>query len=208
VIDGVHADAKDGPYGWPPVGLSLGGLSPTGYLPVPEIEVDRLVVRGLSAVPFVAGDCIRVDGPGAAADVDRLTCDAWGGHRGAGVYHPYASTLLVWNAIVRSDGPVCAKGVGTAVTALAVKDSLLWPCGTQVENGVVLGELLSADPRFVDPGAGDYHLLPDSPCIDAGSPSADYCDEPTPNGCRADLGYYGNTPEATPAPGADHCPCE
>jgi len=31
---------------------------------------------------------------------------------------------------------------------------------------------ICADPQFVDPGNGDYHLLPTSPCIDAGSNDA------------------------------------
>ena len=30
---------------------------------------------------------------------------------------------------------------------------------------------ISVDPRFVDPEAEDYHLLEDSPCIDAGDPT-------------------------------------
>ena len=29
---------------------------------------------------------------------------------------------------------------------------------------------ISADPLFVDPGNGDYHLTADSPCVDAGDP--------------------------------------
>jgi hypothetical protein len=33
---------------------------------------------------------------------------------------------------------------------------------------------ISVDPRFVDPGSGDYHLQSDSPCIDAGALSALY----------------------------------
>ena len=45
--------------------------------------------------------------------------------------------------------------------------------------------------------SGDYHLLPDSPCIDAGDPASDYSNEPWPNGGRIDMGAYGNTPEAT-----------
>ena len=52
-----------------------------------------------------------------------------------------------------------------------------------------------------DPNAtwieGNYHLLPDSPCIDAGDPNSDYSLEPKPNGGRINIGAYGNTPEAT-----------
>ncbi len=36
-----------------------------------------------------------------------------------------------------------------------------------------------------------------SPCIDAGDPAADYSREPKPNGHRINLGYYGNTREAS-----------
>jgi hypothetical protein len=45
----------------------------------------------------------------------------------------------------------------------------------------------------------DFHLKPGSPCIDAGDPDFDYSQEPKPNGCRIDMGAYGNTPEATPS---------
>jgi hypothetical protein len=43
---------------------------------------------------------------------------------------------------------------------------------------------LQADPRFVDPAAGDLRLQPDSPCIDAGDPAA----AADPDGTRADMG--------------------
>ena len=33
---------------------------------------------------------------------------------------------------------------------------------------------IDADPCFVDSDANDYHLLPDSPCINAGDPAGDY----------------------------------
>jgi len=45
---------------------------------------------------------------------------------------------------------------------------------------------IQADPMFVDRFSGDYHLLPNSPCIDAGDP-----DSPLdPDGTRADIGAY------------------
>jgi hypothetical protein len=36
-----------------------------------------------------------------------------------------------------------------------------------------------------------------SPCIDAGDPAAAFDQEPIPNGHRANMGTYGNTPEAS-----------
>ncbi len=45
---------------------------------------------------------------------------------------------------------------------------------------------VQADPLFVDRFSGDYSLLPNSPCIDAGDP-----DSPLdPDGTRADIGAY------------------
>jgi len=43
----------------------------------------------------------------------------------------------------------------------------------------------------------DFHLLPASPCIDAGDPSFDFSSEPEPNGGRINMGAYGGTSEAT-----------
>jgi len=45
---------------------------------------------------------------------------------------------------------------------------------------------LDADPRFRDPGARDYRLLPSSPCIDAGDPASGA----DPDGSRKDLGAF------------------
>jgi hypothetical protein len=74
------------------------------------------------------------------------------------------------------------------------------------------------DPLFADSGGQDYHLrstagrwdptagdgagawaidAQDSPAIDAANPDAPFRNEPAPNGGRADMGAYGNTPEAS-----------
>ena len=76
---------------------------------------------------------------------------------------------------------------------------------------------ITADPLFVDPNAGDYHLFsargrywPEhdvwildrvtSPCIDGGDPSVDLLDEPIPNGSRINMGAYGGTIQASLSP--------
>lgn len=51
------------------------------------------------------------------------------------------------------------------------------------------------DPDFVD--TLGFHLKSTSPCIDSGDSTADYSNEPQPNGGRINMGAYGNTPEAT-----------
>lgn len=45
---------------------------------------------------------------------------------------------------------------------------------------------VNLDPRFVNPSAGDFHLKPGSPAIDAGDPQIK-----DPDGSRSDLGAYG-----------------
>ena len=47
---------------------------------------------------------------------------------------------------------------------------------------------ISEDPLFVDAENDDFHLLPQSPCIDAGNPDPDFND---PDGSRNDMGIYG-----------------
>lgn len=68
------------------------------------------------------------------------------------------------------------------------------------------------DPLFADSKNGDFHLMSkagrwynsqwvvddvSSPCIDAGDENSDYSNEPAPNGGKVNMGYYGNTAEAS-----------
>ena len=82
-------------------------------------------------------------------------------------------------------------------------------CGDKVHNNAQLdASCFAVTPGFLDGANNDYHLTSGSPCVDAGKPASDYCNEPEPNGCRANIGAYGNTSQAASIDGAEHCGCE
>ena len=75
----------------------------------------------------------------------------------------------------------------------------------RVVNATVSDEtMLDANPRYTNPGAGDFTLREGpvgdggSPCIDAGDGAADCSQEPVGEDgrCRIDMGSHGNTPRA------------
>ena len=76
---------------------------------------------------------------------------------------------------------------------------------------------INSDPLFASLSSEDYHLQSshgrydaqrskwvtdnrNSPCIDAGDPSASAMEEPTPNGGRINMGTYGGTRQASKGP--------
>lgn len=73
---------------------------------------------------------------------------------------------------------------------------------------------LSHDPKFADAAAGDFHPQSPfgryemgsyvtngsdgiSPLIDTGNPASPFANEPIPNGGRINIGFYGNTAQAS-----------
>ncbi|GAI36850.1 unnamed protein product, partial [marine sediment metagenome] len=56
---------------------------------------------------------------------------------------------------------------------------------------------ISADPKFIDPDNGDFHLQSDSPCINAGVELLGFNDANSPwpyNGSAPDIGRYESAP--------------
>ncbi len=116
--------------------------------------------------------------------------DAWGG--GISVENPDAEDLVFRNNIV-SQNSSFQIAVDAGVPMPAVDHNLI--DGFRDYDGEIRGsDYQEGDPRFVAPVAGDFHLLPDSPAIDNGSPAAapndDFDGAPRPQGAGFDIGAF------------------
>lgn len=151
---------------------------------------------------------------------------------GAGVYAQDPQRVTVSNTIITADGP----GNAAIFVATAPVSGRYFRSDYNnliAYNGATIGRWgatacaalgnwrtassndlrsISADPLFVSPSTGDYHLqsragsyhdgawLPDamnSPCIDAGNPWADFSLEPSFNGLWLNMGADGNSLQAS-----------
>jgi len=159
-------------------------------------ETSRSVLRN-----FVIADC----GVGA------IYCD---------VASPTLNNLTIAD---NQFGIVAVSGSDPGITSCIFRNNVdgdLWGCsarfsclqelkGLDAENGNI-----SADPLFVDPANGDYHLQSrygryspsdndwvadalTSPCIDSGDPDVSPGRERRPHGGRVNMGAYGGTPFAS-----------
>ncbi|UCC21809.1 MAG: right-handed parallel beta-helix repeat-containing protein [Planctomycetota bacterium] len=121
---------------------------------------------------------------------------------GGGVY--CSSSPTISNGIVWGNSAYWEAGIsGSASVSYS-----------DVQGGYIGIGNIDADPCFVDPCNGDYHLqsaagrwdanseswvidLSTSPCIDAGDPSSEWTEELWPHGGRINMGAYGGTAEAS-----------
>jgi len=94
-------------------------------------------------------------------------------------------------AVTLANNVVVSHGVGINITAGAaatVSHTLLWGNSSDPVHGAAV---IEAPPEFIGPAAHDYHLLPGSPAIDAGTDAGvlhDLDGDPRPIGPRPDVG--------------------
>jgi len=126
---------------------------------------------------------------------------------GAAALYVEKSIAYVQNSIFWNNGGDFQVADGTALANLTVNYTLTQQGFTGTGN-------ISSNPLFANAATGDFHVQStngrynpatglfvndgaNSPAIDAGNPSSDYSNEPSPNGGRVNLGCYGNTAEAS-----------
>ena len=167
---------------------------------------------------IIAGNSVLATGGGvkcvSCSNLAIINCTISGNsaewQQGEGIFC-FNSTVSINNSIIWGNGleQIHTTDGDATVTYSDVQNG--WP-GTGNNN-------IDADPCFAEPGYwadandpnivvepndpnavwidGDYHLLPDSPCIDAGDPNSDWSNEPWPNGKRVNMGAYGGTNQAS-----------
>ena len=118
-----------------------------------------------------------------------------------GAISTYSSPESISNCILWGNWPDEIRGTATITYS-------------DVRGGYSGAGNMDVDPRFADPGAGDFHLKSQagrwnpnsenwvqdgltSPCIDAGDPMTPIGPEPFPNGGIINMGAYAGTSEAS-----------
>jgi parallel beta-helix repeat protein/putative cofactor-binding repeat protein/predicted outer membrane repeat protein len=111
---------------------------------------------------------------------------------GGGIWCWDNSNPILVNCIIWNDTPEeIYFGVDNYPNSITISYSDIQGGETGIvtnNNGIVnwLEGNIDADPLFVDPGNGDYHLTENSPCIDAGDPTSPL----DPDGTIADMGAF------------------
>ena len=142
---------------------------------------------------------------------------------GGVVYCVDSNSLFENCTITDNDGAENGAALRVIDCNVIITNSIIWgnfPNQVLVDSGndpiIVYSDVqggwsglgnIDIDPLFVEPGLwtdpnglwmdGDYHLLPESPSIDAGDPDSSLGNEPGPNGGKINQGAYGGTDHAS-----------
>jgi len=143
-----------------------------------------------------------------------------GTYQGGGVYATGSSSAAISSSILW--GNISNNGreiylVSSSAATISYSDVWGGQAAANVQSGCTLtwGEgNITADPLFANAAGGDYHVksrhgrwnpsaggwvndTASSPCIDAADPASPWSAEPQPNFGRANMGAWGNTPQAS-----------
>lgn len=161
-----------------------GGLASA---PSYNLTIENCLVAGNEAGDAggaIAGGGMRLHGYGAPRIINCTVTDnnSITGDSGVSLYWNLEPVL--YNCIIYGNN-------GQDLTATVP----VMPTYCNIGSGFIPGEgNISEAVNFVDPLNEDYHLLPNSPCIDAGTnidiPSIDLDDNPRPQNDFADMGAY------------------
>ncbi len=135
------------------VGYRGGGI----YCNETDLLLNSCIIRDNSATQ-------STDGIYLYRDVNLVLSGCTMAGHSIGIYNYEDTTVDIVNSILWDMSPLESVGSDSLVSILHSNIRGGWP---GVGN-------IDADPCFVDPDSNDFHLLPDSPCINKGNPAGDY----------------------------------
>lgn len=129
-------------------------------------------------------DGLHLDGLTACTMTNNTLHKLMGTGRGVYVGPGQDSLVVISDTILSSvEGPCLENAPANPADLLVAQHSDLFACAGGLQlNATVEPTCISADPKLVDAEGGDFHLLPDSPCIDTGDPAGTCSNEPAPMG--------------------------
>jgi len=162
--------------------------------------------------PDAYSACLHVSDNSGGAIITNVTCVGSGKSRQRGVWlkgTAFGPTSVTSSIVADMTDRCYSSPWANPATTLTVAYTNNSNCGVAIAtNATIQDSCFSVTPSFFDPDNNDYHLKASSPCVDAGKPESEYCNEPEPNGCRINMGAYGNTGEAKSDPDGQHCACD
>jgi hypothetical protein len=113
---------------------------------------------------------------------------------GGGLYMDYDGPIFATNNVIRNNNSPSSPQID-------YRDGLML-IHSNIQGGWEGKGNIDADPLFIDPNNYDFHLQPNSPCIDQGNPDSQYNDPEDPDNpgyalypamgtVRNDMGAYG-----------------
>jgi len=157
-----------------------------------------------------SGSAIFVDddGSGKWSTLNMNNCTVSGNSTDGAAMYVNGSLVEVENSIFWNNGSdfqFVASGISQAKLTVTY---------TLTQQGYTGTGNITSNPLFANAANGDFHLqstngrfnpangqwvndAANSPAIDVGNPLSDFSNEPAPNGGRVNLGFYGNTAEAS-----------
>jgi hypothetical protein len=212
-IDGGHGTIKGGKYGGDPntAGPATGFWTSESSLQDFSGNIFASILPGETGISDKAPDsarCIELAGYFTGI-IEHFTCYQIGGAKaGNGIYvsGPQFDQVTVSNSIFSTiNGSAVTNFEANSDSIITVEFSDLWECNGATTNATEGPGLIAGDPKFTSASQHKFTLKPTSPCIDAGNPAAGCPSEPSPNGCRVNMGAFGNTIDAATKYGAEHC---
>jgi len=159
------------------------------YTSFGSLQLHNCEITNNMSIPSAVGGGVSVQFTHMQA-INCLFTGNYAGSWGGGTYNRYGSLALINCTVADNEANYGGGGIYSRYpeTATSLTNSVVWSntagygfneihdhmdAATSITNSNIewndnLGDFVASDPMFMDPQTGDYRLVHDSPCVDAG----------------------------------------